>query len=412
MQMIKDTINNIKVIYIKTDKFKSVSGALYFKSPLTKETYTAKKLLGTMLVKSCKKYDTNEKLNVNTLENYDAFYVNDLIRCGNYLINMFGFNCINDKFVDDKVIDKVVDTFCELIHNPNVQDNKFNKAEFDLYYKKLKTKLETEKERTRTYGYNKLLKKMDENNAFSIKPSLEYLQKLNEYNLYEEYLNLINNSEIELYLVGNFDYKLVANKVLANLKSKTFNIEKFNKNVINKEKLEIYKETLNTSGSIMYFGLKLFDLNDYERSYVMPIYSCILGGGAASRCFNTIREENSLAYYCYSRYDKDDQLLTLIAGIEKKNFDKTMDLMLKVLDSMKQIKEKEIKRAKKEIITSLKQTEDSSSSLISSNYFREFYNEDEMEKRIENFDKVSINDLLKLNDKMIKDTIYLLEGDK
>ena len=35
-------------------------------------TYGA--LLRNVLMESTKKYDTNQKLNINTLENYDAYY--------------------------------------------------------------------------------------------------------------------------------------------------------------------------------------------------------------------------------------------------------------------------------------------------------------------------------------------------
>ena len=74
MEIIKDVINSIDVTYVKTNKFKSVCGALYFSSPIEKDSLTKRSLLSKILVNSCKKYNTNQKLNINTIENYGAEY--------------------------------------------------------------------------------------------------------------------------------------------------------------------------------------------------------------------------------------------------------------------------------------------------------------------------------------------------
>lgn len=412
MEIIKRNINNIPVTYFKTNKFKSVQGSLFFKMPAEEGKETILSLLSLIMVSVCKKYDTNKKLNLNLFENYASYYCSEIRRIGNYDIINYNFSCINDKYVNDNVIDNVVDTFCELIYNPDVSNKMFNKESFDLYFNSVRGKLGRIKENRKKYGYQMLMKKMFPNSSISSFKNMDDLLKISADDLYKEYLYIMNNSNLELYLIGDLDYEKVANKILNNLKSVSYTNPKLNENKKEEKEFKVYKETLNTSGSVMFLGTKLLDITPYERSFVIPIYSNILGGGPSSRCFDIIREKNSLAYYCYSKYAKDNLTITLIAGIDGDNFDKTKKLMLEVMDGMKNITDEELVRAKTDIITSLKQIEDDKSSVVSYNYFSDFYEDGSVSEKINNFNKVTKDDVIKICDKLSLDTIYLLEGEK
>lgn len=412
MEIIKDTINNIDVTYIKTNKFKTVYGEIYFASPVSKKIVTKRSLINRIIVNSCKKYNTNEKLNINTLENYGASYESSCNCYGNYIINSFGFSCINDKYVDDNVIEKVVDTFKEILFNPNINNNGFDKEIFDLNYKILNTELLNEKENPRNYCYKKLLKTLDDTKAYSYFKNIDDLNYITKENLYDEYKNMLSNSEIKLILVGDFDYKKYATDILKNLKSKKYNINKYVENTENKKELLIKKEIIDCTSSVIFVGFKCFDLTKYERCYVLPVFSRILGGGATSRCFDIIREKESLAYYCYSKYDKADSILSVYAGIDKNNFDKVYKLILSIFNDMKDIKEDEIKIAKKDITSSLMENYDYIKAISSLNYFKDFNEEEDLKTRIKLFNNVSIYELKQVLKKIKADCIYFVEGNE
>ena len=69
MKILKREVNNVPVAIIKTNKFKQVAGRLYFKSPVSKSTITNRMMLRNMLMESCKKYDTSEKLYIKSYIN-------------------------------------------------------------------------------------------------------------------------------------------------------------------------------------------------------------------------------------------------------------------------------------------------------------------------------------------------------
>src|SRR5574344_1029867 len=146
------------------------------------------------MVSVCKKYDTNKKLNLNLFENYASYYCSEIRRIGNYDIINYNFSCINDKYVNDNVIDNVVDTFCELIYNPDVSNKMFNKESFDLYFNSVRGKLGRIKKNKKKYGYQMLMKKMFPNSSISSFKNMDDLLKISADDLYKEYLYIMNNS--------------------------------------------------------------------------------------------------------------------------------------------------------------------------------------------------------------------------
>ena len=413
MKIIKKIINDVPVTYIKTDKFKSIMGALHFKIPFNNDSGVKRILLKNIMIYNCKKYPTNELLNINCFNNYDANYSSKSARDGNCLTTSFEFSVVNDKFIDDKNNTKrVVDTFLEILFNPNVIDKKFEKETFELCKKRFEEALKREKENPDAYSFHELYKLMDEKKPYAFRPTIKDLKQITSENLYKEYLSMLNESEVSLYLIGDFNYEELADKITKKIKKNTkYNVDIQVQNNF-KDKVKEAEDTLLTSSSVLTYGFKCKNLTDFERKYVMPIYSGILGGGASSRCFNEIREKNSLAYYCSSSYKKLDGLLTIHAGIKKENKDKTLNLMKKVQKSMKKITENELVIIKNDIESSLKQNKDSYVNLLGIKYFTDLTNEEWIDERIKLFNSVTIKDVENVHKKVIADSIYFVKGEK
>lgn len=412
MEIIKDKVNNIPVTYIKTNKFNTVSAKLVFKTKVEKELITKRIMLRNMMLTSCKKYNTNKKVNLACLENYDENFFGRLEVLGNYIINSFSFSCITDKFVNDNVIDKTVDDFCEIVFNPNVKNGEFDKETFDVCYKKMEQAINSEKEKPDSYCFKNLYKLLGKNKPYSYDWNLEDLKKINPENLYNEYNNMINNSDVSLYIIGDLDYKKVAENILKNINS-TKKIEEgiyiendYKDNIVEKE------ESISLSASVIAYGFKCKDLTNFEKSYVLPLYCNILGGGASSRCFDNIRENNSLAYYCNTFYRKPEGLLVIYAGIQKENYEKTKNLMIDIQESMNKIEDEELEIAKKDYISFLNGIQDYRSRIIDAIYNVDLLNDDNLDEKIKNFCKVTKKDIEKVHGKIIKDSIFFLRGEK
>ncbi len=414
MKILKKEINNVPVTIIKTNKFKSVAGKLYFKSPITKEKMTYRAVLRSILLESCKKYNTPEKLYIKALENYDAYYSASSSRYGNYHINSFSFSSLIDKYTEEGNLDEVVDTFCEIIFNPLVENGAFDKETFDLIVSTNKANLEKIKESSDVYAERMTYKNLNQNKPYTFMSEIKYLDEMTPESLYKDYLSMLEESEIELILAGNIE---LDNPIIEKITSKIKNNKTFNKQLMitnDDEKDELIKIKDKASGTqnILNIIMYLKNVSDYELNYVAPIYRIILGGGSFSRLFKIIREENSLAYYSFARYEKDDSLMAVMMGIEKENYDKTFKLTCEVIDSMKKVDEKELKEAKQALISSLLESQDSITNVIGRYYNAKLFNLPDIDLFIGKINDVKLEEIECFAKKLKPNLSYFLEGEK
>ncbi|MCX6718160.1 MAG: pitrilysin family protein [Candidatus Staskawiczbacteria bacterium] len=148
-------------------------------------------------------------------------------------------------------------------------------------------------------------------------------------------------------------------------------------------------------------GVRAYDLFD-KRKYALALLSIILGGNMSSRLFIKVRERNGLAYSIHTSADSstDTGYLVTQAGIDHKNLEKSVKLILQEYKSMKdkKITQKELQKAKDYLkgITSL--------SLDSSDSQASFYAVQELlekniltpEEKFKKIDEVSVDDIQKI----------------
>lgn len=404
-------MNKINVKVIKTDKFKSVTGMLCFKMPIKKEMMAKRSLMRRLLIFSCKKYPTNKALNINCLENYGAYYSAGMIREGNYIINNFVFKSLEDKYTKEGNLKNVIDTFCEIIFNPNVKDNAFDKEAYDLIYQELKAEVESEIERPRTYAISKLNGTLDKDSPVAYKVTIDDLLKVTSEQVYEEYLNMLNNSEVDLIIAGNItDVPDELKPAIKRLKQNKYDEELIINNDEIEEGFKAETEVYDGEQSILTLGVKLDELSDFERTYVVPIFSGILGGGASSRLFNVIREEHSLAYFCFSRYEKDDSLMYIVSGIDGKNYEQALKLIKEVFNTMDKVSDEEVEKVRNNIISVLKESEDSLGNYPVNYYVNKLYNEPDNKAKIKFIKQVTKADVERVFSKVHLTNSYFLKG--
>ena len=111
MEKISKNINGIDVTFIKTKKFKSICACLYFKGLVTEEKLIYYNLMRSVLLRSTKKYNTEEKLNMRILETYNPYYGGNCIRYGNYVVGFYCLDTLGDKYTEPGNLKRVVNIF-------------------------------------------------------------------------------------------------------------------------------------------------------------------------------------------------------------------------------------------------------------------------------------------------------------
>ena len=335
----------------------------------------------------------------------------------------------------------------DIVFNPLVENDGFNinyvKQEKDNLAKIINSK----KDDKANYAYQRCIEEMFKNNPYGIYKygSLQDLEKINEKNLYGYYLNIIQNSQIFIYINGknansiNVDENINNNfKIAFNNNSNEYNenddlqgknenneIEdnknteiKDNKDieiVDNKNtKLEalqpinIVKEKLDVTQGKLIIGLNA----PSENKYAVTMYNTILGGGANSKLFQNVREKESLAYYASSRYIRRKNAIIIRTGIELANYDKAVKVIKEQLEEMKKgnISDYELASAKTLILASLKLIPESQEDIMAFDFDQDVFNEnltfEQYYKKIEN---ITLKEIIDVANQVKINTIYYLE---
>jgi len=409
-------INNYKIHLIKTTKFKTISVKICFKRKLNKEDIIMRNLLGDILIMSNKKYKNKQEMEKKCEELFGFNLSINNKKVGNHTVFNFDASFLNEKYTEIGMNKESINFIKEVLLNPNVINNAFNEFDFDLVKRAFKEDVISINENATSLGIVRMRRHMDKDSLFSMHPLflLDELEKITPFTLFEYYLDMLKNDEIDIYILGDVGDNIIDEFKDLNIgkiydERESYYVE--HNSFRDKENIVIENEKFNQSKLSMIFKLK--DLTDFERKYVLYVYSFILGGTAGSILFKKLRLDNSLCYYVNSNYNSLYNILEIMAGINSKEFDKSVSLIEEAMNDIKNnnYEEAEIENAKTTYINAVLDIIDSPFGIIGSFLANDYYGADKLEEKIEKIKKVTKEDLNKLSNKIIIDTIYLLKGD-
>ena len=404
---------------IKTDKFKITTIELIFCNEIKKEKITITNFLASAMCYTTKKYNTKIDFSKKMEELYAAKVFPSCYRLGNVYNFDINMSILNDKYSEKGLLEKGLDFLKEIVFNPNITNNKFDEKTFNVVQNDEKSQIERAKEDPRKQSLTKLLENVDPNAKYSYNADgyIEDLEKITRENLSDFHKELINNSVIDLFIVGDIDFDEVENFVKQKFPFKGNRELTINPIIDNKKhnkKLKELYEKDNTNQAKLSIACTLENMTKYERFYVLNLYNIILGGSADSKFFKNIREKYSICYYVSSLGNKLDNLLLITSGITKDNYKKIMILIKKEMSDMKKgnFSLEDLDKAKKYYISILDAIEDRPNQIIASYYAMDKINTDSVEERKKKTQKITKEEIMALAEKVYLDTSFLLGGDK
>ncbi len=416
MEYTKHNLLPYNVHIINTDKFKRVTIKINFKREVKKEEITARVFLLTLLYCSTKKYNTERLMEIKSEDLYGLAYSNTQVISGNYSIIQFTFSYLNKEYSEEYITKEVFEFINEILFNPNVIDKKFIEEEFE-YVKRLGREAIAQIDENHRYlATTRLLEEMlPESSASYISEGyLNDLENLTSEKLYEYYLTMLKEEIIDIFVIGKVD----SEEILENIK-KYIPINYVKKEGITHylthektTKIKEVKEKKDINQSHLVIGVKLPEVNDFERDYVSAVYSYILGGGPDSLLFKVVREQNSLCYSISSSIARVANIMLIKSGISSKDYDLAVKLIKECIDNIAKgnFSEEDIDKAKVTYQSSIEELLDSPKSILNNYISMEYLKIESLEKRSENILKVKKEDVIKYAKKIKIDTIYLLEG--
>lgn len=409
--------DNYMLHLINTNRFKMMSVVIFFTKKFEKRDIKYGNLLTKNLVYSSKKYNTKSKIATIGEELYGARISSSFNIVGNTTEYIFSLDYLNPKYTESKYMGESLDFLKEVLFNPNVDEGGFNEEYFNILVNEVKASVESVKDNPNLFASVSYAKKMYKGTASEhfYLPSVKDLESISRSDLYEYYKELFSGKyRVDVVCYGELDDNIEKDidKICKNLVSNNEEIKLSINHKYNDEVCE-YKDILPYNQSKLYMGYRLKDMNYHEKSHVLKLYNTILGTMNDSILFNIVREKHSLCYSIGSYYSKYNPSLTIYAGINKDNYEKSVSLIKECMKMMRD--EKVLGRlfdsAKKTINTYLNNYYDDAVSQINKFYYDQFEESEDIETFRENLNNVTIDEVIALNDKISLSVIYLLEGD-
>lgn len=410
--------NNITYHLINTDRFKTITVTLFFTKDFNKNDIVYGNYLTNNLVYSTKKYNTKNKIVEHGEDLYGAKISSSFGINGKCETISFTLDFINPKYTEEKYMDLSLDFLKELLLNPNVNNKEFNKDFFEIIKSDGIASVKNIKDNPNLFAsieYAKIMYKGTPTSYSSI-PTLEDIESVTPRKLYDFYESLFDGTyRLDICVLGEVDNEIIdkIHNMFGHIKS---NNKKYKFKIESKFDLKVNEkiDSLDFNQSKLYIGYKLDPMSFHEFNHVLRVYNTILGTMNDSILFNVVREANSLCYSIGSYVTRYNPSLTIYAGINKKNYDKTIELIKECVESMsdKKVLERLFDSAKKMINTYINNYYDDSISQINHYFNSEFENLEDVEIAREKINEVTIDEIIEINKKIHLNTIYMLKGDK
>ena len=403
---------------VKTNRFKTITVEVDFRREIQKEDITKRAVLKEVLLNSNKNYRTERELIIESEKLYDLKLVASSARMGNYTNISFKTRFLDEKYTEKDMNEESIAFLMDIIFNPNIDNGSFNEEVVNKCKNRIEKSIKSLKDSKLKYTLFKLLENVkDKPYSYNSYGYLEDLEKIDGKVLYDYYKDMINNDFIDIFVVGDFDSIKIKELIKKYFKARTYHKTKTN---IIVEELPIIKkiieqseeDNVNQTQFTILCGIN--NLTEFERKYVIKVYSELLGGSSNSILFDTVREKNSYAYYVNADVKSYDNTLLIYSGIEPGNKNEVFKLIKKCLIEIEKgnFTDDMLNNAKETLIGGIKASLDSPSGIINNYFAKILVGTDNFEERIDNFRKVTKEDVINVSKKINIYSTYTLEGVK
>ncbi len=414
----EEIYEGIRLHTVKTDKFKTSLININIQRPLKAEEVTLNSLLPMVLQRGTSEYTTSKEISKKLEYLYGAVLRGNVKKKGELHIIEFSLRIADSSYIEDKSLwMSAVELLNSLINRPLLEDRGFKASYVRQEKSNLDNRIQGRLNDKMQYSLDRLIEEMCKEEGFKLYEHgrQEDLPGIDATNLYSHYLRVMQDSPIDIMVVGNMDHSAVREGILKGIDFKEGSrIAPSQSRLIaapSKEKKVL--EELEINQGKLSMGYRV-DIPYSDPLYpAMILYANILGGGPHSKLFIKVREERSLCYYIFAKLEKFKSIMMIGSGIEADKYDIAVEVIGQQLEEMRKgnISKEEMTNAKKAVEASIKSIGDNALAIAEFYYSQvisnPFY---EMNALLEKVNKVTVDDIVAVAEKVSLDTIYFLKG--
>lgn len=403
---------------ITTSKFKSVHMEVIFLSEATKENMTYLSLLSSILTENSKEYPTKKMFERKKMDLYNAnvYAVNS--RVGGVILTNFVLDFVDPAYTSKDMLEESIKLLFDMILNPNAIEEEFDNNTFERIKKRIKIDIDALKEDPKQSSILEAFSLFgkDDIRGMNVTGDLETLETITPRKLYKYYKKFLEESQRDVYIIGNIDVKAVDKIVrkYAQFKSITSQLDDFflppirSKNVKN----EVRAGNITQSQLVQIYSID--GEMDEEINYTIPLFNMLWGSGSLeSKLYKALRAENSLCYNVSTFYQKYDRSLVVHTAIDEESHKLALKLINNALTEMTkgQFEDEDLDNAKTILVNSLYMTQDSPNRIVDNYVFKNLVGLPDLEDRVDAIRSITREDMIKAAKKLKKVIVFRLKGD-
>lgn len=408
-------------LYIrKSEQFKTVNFSVKWKTALDEKKSALRAVLANVLEESNGRYRSQTEFRNALDELYGTVLYTDAGKRGETHIVSLSAECVNDEYLSEGgVLEEVLSLIKTVIFDPNVVDGQFDETVVNREKRSVKERIRSLYDDKTRYAQMRMLELIRPGSAASA-PSYgteEDVDALTSADLFAAYESMLNEDEIDIYIVGDIDEDDMTEKIRSLLTFSSRKVQErqtaIQQTVTQETEVRHVREKQDMKQGKLHLGFSTpvtFRHPDYPK---MQITNGVFGGFAHSKLFINVREKESMAYYASSSYSSHYGLLYVMAGIDAELEEKAVNLINAQLTALQQgeITDLEMEQTKALLANGIKSAFDSARGQIE--VFDQYKELDEnftADTIIAGWESVTKDDVKNMASEIKLEIVYLLSG--
>lgn len=339
MKYTKMLVNQTVIHLIQTNKFKTVAMQVRFQNKLDKTTVAQRGLLPFVLRAGTKKYPTSAAIQEQLEYLYGSSFHVGVEKKGNIHTQYFNFSCVNDKFLPDghTVLQDVFTFLGEVLYAPKLQQGMFDAQIVEQEKRLLIDKIRGIYDDKLQYSLMRLVEEMGAGEPFAIRAygTIEDVAEITPEQLFVTYQSMLQNDELEIYIVGDIQPEQVEALVKTYLQpagKAHFELSSRSNKMIT-EVNRITEQQVVTQAKLI-LGYRTQTYFGDQDFFALRVMNGILGGYTHSKLFLNVREKASLCYFAASRIDGNAGIMYLYSGLDPHKVNDAENLIIEQIKAV------------------------------------------------------------------------------
>lgn len=404
-----------KPYVLKNSDFQTIQIAVLFPYRVILDEIAKTSLLPALLVYMNKKYDSEEKFLKGKLKNFILSLDCSIITTA--LTNFISFVMVvpDKKSIGKDLLDDQFSFFEQVIYNPKVNNNSFDKFQFDREKQNLEKYLKSSETNIDAYYFSNLVKYVDDGDGYfsnTIINRQELVKDLNANNLYDFYTEKVLNNTPIIFVNGNISKKeanYLCNKYLYKGSNPTISL-KYSKYLPSSRKTIFINEKGNFNDSVLSLVYKVKDVceNDF---LCFSLTKQLLVSSSSRILENKLRGELNLIYFSDVSYYPSFGVLGITVYINKNNKELVYNKILEVIESLTDTKfiDPILNKIKERKRINLIRKPDNKATIFYDFIYKNLGIEESSEEKFEKISNITAEDIKKFIERLSLDTVYFLE---